>query len=295
MNPYELKQLKQEMCDVGHRIWHRGFCAGNEGNHSAKIAGDRYLCTPTGISKGFMVPDDLIVCDGQGKQVEPNTRGRKPTSEIKVHLAIYRHRPDVTAVIHSHPPHATAFAIAGVPLPEGIHPEAEVFLGKVRTAPFAMPSTEELPQSILPLIDQYTNTVLMGNHGSVSFDKTLMGAYYKLEILDAYCRTLLLTRQLGHANTLTAQQMAGLLEVKAKFGMPDPRVACAKDGCVGQDNQPFFATFEDQPASAACSCNDTAVEQRQSQKDRLAGGLEQAQFDAMVKTITDQIVASLSK
>lgn len=295
MNPYQLKQLKQEMCDVGHRIWLRGFCAGNEGNHSAKIDADRYLCTPTGISKGFMVPEDLIVCDGQGKQVEPNTRGRRPTSEIKVHLAIYRHRPDVTAVIHSHPPHATAFAIAGIPLPEGIHPEAEVFLGKVRTAPFAMPSTEELPQSIMPLIDQYTNTVLMGNHGSVSFDTTLIGAYYKLEILDAYCRTLLLTRQLGHANTLTADQMAGLLEVKAKFGMPDPRLACAKDGCVGQDNQPFFAAFEDQPASAACRCNDTAVEQRQSQKDRLAGGLEQAQFDAMVKTITDQIVASLSK
>ena len=161
--------IRQQICDIGKRIWQKSFCAGNEGNHSVKVADNRYLCTPTGISKGFLEPEDVIVCDAEGQQIEPNARGRKPTSEIKVHLAIYKVRSDVGAVIHSHPPHATAFAIAGIPLPEAVHPEAEVFFGKVRTAQFAMPSTHDLPQSLLPLIGPETNSLLMGNHGSVSF------------------------------------------------------------------------------------------------------------------------------
>lgn len=277
-------QLKKDMCDIGHRIWLKGFCAGNEGNHSIRISDDRVLCTPTGLSKGFLLPDDVCVVDMEGKQVEANPRGRKRTSEVLVHLAIYKKRPDVKAVIHSHPPHATAFAIAGIPLPEGLHPEAEVFLGKVKTAPYALPSTQALPDSLTPLIDAQTNTLLMGNHGSVSFSKDLTDAFYKLEILDAYCRILLLTKQLGRANVFTKEQMTDLLKVKAKFGLPDARLACAPEGCIGTDNDDFLATF-DSTASAHCNCKTGEVESA----GNAAGGQD---FERLVQTITDQIMAA---
>jgi L-fuculose-phosphate aldolase len=285
------------MCEIGERIWQKGFCAGNEGNHSARLGGpgdnSRFLCTPTGISKGMLDPEDLIVCNGEGEQIEPNNRGRRPTSEIKVHLAIYKKRPDVGAVIHSHPPHATAFAIAGIPVPEGIHPEAEVFLGKVKTAPFAMPSTHDLPESLMPLIDDQTNTLLMGNHGSVSFADTLIDTYYKLEILDAYCRTLLLVKQLGRVNVLSPDQMQGLLKVKQQFGMEDPRLTCAPDGCIGSENEQFLATFGDRPASAVSFNGDGRVGPPAPGSDNgVTQGFADGDpaFEHLVSAITDQIM-----
>ena len=281
-------QVRKEMCDIGHRIWQRGYCAGNEGNHSVRVGDDRVLCTPTGISKGFLAPDDICVVDMAGNQVEPNAKGRKRTSEVLLHLAIYRQRPDVGAVVHSHPPHATTFAMARIPLPEGIHPEAEVFLGRVPIARFAMPSTPDLPDSVVELIGPDTNSVLMGNHGTVSFSRDLVDAYYKLEILDAYCRILLLCRQLAPPHVLTAAQNAGLLQVKQQFGLSDERAACAADGCVGEQNQEFFATFDVRPATATCACDGGATAAPASG----APSGQDDSFEALVAAITDQIMAA---
>ncbi|MEX0654199.1 MAG: class II aldolase/adducin family protein [Phycisphaeraceae bacterium] len=286
-----LNDLKEQMCEIGRRIWLRGFCAGNEGNHSVRIDDDRYLCTPTGISKGFLTPDDIVVVNGKGEQIEDNKNGRKRTSEVLVHLAIYRQRPDIQAVIHSHPPHAVAFCIAGMPLPEGIHPEAEVFLGKVPVAPYATPGTQELPDSILPLIGPETNTILMGNHGSVNFADTLTTAYYRLEILDNYCKQLLLARQLGNVNVLNTQQMTDLLKVKEKFGFPDARIACAAEGCVGSQNQAFLTPFDVRPAGAACNCDGGAVKHQAALQQGNAPATDEA-FEQMVQMITDQILAA---
>ena len=131
----QIFQIKKEICEIGKRIWQKGFCAGNEGNHSVRISEDRVLCTPTGLSKGFLTPDMLCIVDMDGKQVDTNNKYKR-TSEVLVHLAIYKQRDDINAVIHSHPPHATTFAIAGIPLPEGIHPEAldvgDVVVGQSR-------------------------------------------------------------------------------------------------------------------------------------------------------------------
>jgi len=286
-------QMKKELCEIGDRIWRKGFCAGNEGNHSVRIGEDRVLITPSGISKGMLTPDMIITCDLDGDVVSGPAQ-YKPSSERKVHNAIYKHRPDVKAVIHSHPPHATAFAIANIPLPEGIHPEAEVFLGRVPTAEYATPSTDDLPDSIIPLIGPETNTVLMGNHGSVSFDKDLIGAYYKLEILDAYCKVLILTKQIGRANVLNAQQMNELLQVKAKFGIDDPRAACAADGCVGtEQNAPFLSMFDVRPGGAVCNGATGSVERTSRQGIAAAGdSVDEATFEAMVQSITDQIMAA---
>ena len=281
-------QLKKQMCEIGRRIWHRGYCAGNEGNHTVRISDDRVLCTPTGISKGFLSPEDICLVDLDGQQVEPNLKGRKRTSEVLLHVSIYKARDDVRAVVHSHPPHATSFAIANIPLPEGIHPEAEVFLGRVPIAKFAMPSTQALPESIVELIGPETNTVLMGNHGTVSFSHDLEDTYYKLEILDNYCRILLLCQQLGKANVLDRDQISDLLEVKKKFGFTDERLACAPEGCVGEQNQEFFASFDVRPATASCSCNGGPVETNQAAADPMTP--DDGQYQALVAAITDQIM-----
>ena len=284
-----LWQMKREMAEIGKRIWQKGFCAGNEGNHSVRLSEDRVLCTPTGLSKGFLDPDDMCVVDMDGEMVEPNPRGRKRTSEVKVHIAIYKTRPDIKAVIHSHPPHATAFAIAKVPLPAGIHPEAEVFLGKVPLAHYATPSKQDLPDSITPLIGPQTNSVLMGNHGSVSFSHSLIDAYYKLEILDAYCRILLLCKQVGHINVLDPKQMKELLEVKQAFGFKDDRLACAIEGCVEDENEPFLSTLDVRPTSASCGCDGGEVTTREN---RMVPSMTGGQFEAMVQKITDEIMAA---
>ncbi|MCL2640406.1 MAG: class II aldolase/adducin family protein [Phycisphaerales bacterium] len=244
MNENQIQRVKHEMCEVGKRIWQKGFCAGNEGNHSVRISDDWLLCTPTGVSKGFLTPEMICTVDIEGKQLErcpAAAAGWRRTSEVLLHLQIYAKRPDVKAVIHSHPPHATAFACAGVAVPEGIHPEAEVFLGKVKTAPYMTPSYKELGESVCNQIGPETNTVLMGSHGSVNFSTSLMDAYYKLEILDSYCRLLLLIKQVGRVNVLNPKEMQDLLVVKEKFGITEPRLKNLTT--VGADNPAYLAGF----------------------------------------------------
>ncbi len=280
-----LWQLKKQMCDIGHRIWLRGFCAGNEGNHSIRIGEDRVLCTPTGISKGFLEPDDLCVVDLEGNQVEANPKGRNRTSEVLVHLAIYKKQPTVRAVIHSHPPHAVAFCLANMPLPEGIHPEAEVFLGRTIFAKYATPGGPDLPASFIDRINEQTTTILMANHGSVSLGADLTDAYYKLEILDNYCKQLILAKQLGQVNVLNDEQMVELLKVKERFGFPDERLGCAAEGCVGPANEAFLTTFGVQPMSACCNGQGDVNRSAATSADG------DAAFERMVQTITDQIMA----
>ncbi|XAL99452.1 class II aldolase/adducin family protein [Phycisphaeraceae bacterium D3-23] len=303
MQHTSLWQLKKEMCEYGKRIWQRGYCAGNEGNHSVRVPGcrpgqERFLCTPTGISKGFLDPGDICVVDSAGKQVERNAKGRKRSSEVLVHLAIYKKRPDINAVIHSHPPHAVAFCLAGIEVPHSIHPEAEVFLGKIVHADYATPGTQALPDSFINKLNQESNTVLMGNHGSVSFADTLEIAYYRLEILDNYCKQLLLARSLGQVKVLDPGQMSELLEVKERFGFPDERKACALEGCVGTEDQPFLANFGMNTPSAQCACDGGPVS---CGCDTSGGGGAKPQaaaggdYEKLVQAITDQIMAGLNQ
>src|SRR5215470_5258483 len=183
----------------------------------------------------FKLREQMCIVDYDGKQLAGK---RKRTSEILLHLAIYKERPDVKAVIHSHPPHATAFAVAGVDLPTCIHPEAEVFLGPVKTAKYVTPGDTRLGESIKPFIKE-SNTILLGNHGVVCYGPDLEDAYYKLEIVDAYARILLLTKQLGSVKPLDANEMTELLALKSRFGMADPRTtpgaAPEKLACSGTD------------------------------------------------------------
>ncbi|MEO0586037.1 MAG: class II aldolase/adducin family protein [Planctomycetota bacterium] len=289
MSQPSLWQVRKEVCDIGQRIWQRGFCAGNEGNHSVRISEDRVLCTPTGLSKGFLSPDDLCVVDMDGTQVEPNARGRKRTSEVLVHLAIYKKQPTIKAVIHSHPPHAVAFCLANIPLPEGIHPEAEVFLGRTIFSKYATPGGPDLPNSFIDQITEQTNTILMANHGSVSLGTNLIESYYRLEILDNYCKQLILAKQLGQVNVLNTDQMVDLLKVKERFGFPDDRLKCATGGCVGSDNEPFLTTFGVQPMSASCNCDGNV--QHAAPPAPAASNPTDPAFEQLVQSITDRIMA----
>lgn len=291
-------KIKEQMCDIGRRIWLKGFCAGNEGNHSYRIGENRVLCTPTGISKGNLKPDDICTVDLEGKQVAGKL---KRTSEILLHLAIYKARPDIKAVVHSHPPHATAFAIANVELPTCIHPEAEVFLGAVKTAKYVTPGDTRLGESILPYVKD-SNAILLQNHGSVTFDKDLEGAYYKLEIVDAYARILLLAKQIGTIRPLDAGEMKELLDLKVRFGLDEPRLknpaglSCSTDflSRVDGDIAKRGRMQGDGMTVPAPQAGQSSSALDQAMAALPAGEYSDADVELLVQSITDQIMATVA-
>ena len=233
-------QLKQAICDVGRRLYEKNFVAANDGNISVRLGRGRYLCTPTMVSKGFMKPADIAVVDEAGRQLS----GSKPrTSEILLHLEIYRELPEVNAVVHAHPPHATAFAVAGVQLPSAILPEVEIFIGQVPIAEYDTPGSKRLAESILPHLRNKANTILLANHGAVACGRSLEEAYFHLETLDQYCRILLLTRQIGSIRQLPGEKVEELLEIKQHLGLDDPRMGCKGEACVLSGSDEFLRGF----------------------------------------------------
>lgn len=160
-------EIKQEMCEIGRRVYNRGMVAANDGNFSVKLSEDEYLCTPTGVSKGFMTPEYICKVNAKGEVLEAN-EGFRPSSEVKMHMRIYQERPDVNAVVHAHPMYATTFAIAGEALMDPIMPEAVIFLGGVPLAKYGTPSTMEIPDSIQEFLQDY-DAVLLENHGAHIF------------------------------------------------------------------------------------------------------------------------------
>jgi L-fuculose-phosphate aldolase len=215
----DVQELREALCEIGRRVYERGFVAANAGNLSCRLSEGEVLCTPTMQSKGFLKPEDLCVVDLEGRQIG----GRKRrSSEVLMHLEIYKARPDVESVVHCHPPHATAFAIVGEPIPQAVMPEVEVFLGEVPITKYETPGGKKFAETVLPFVHQ-TNVILLANHGVVSYDESPERAFWLTEILDSYCRVLLLTRQLGSPRYLPAEKVGELLEEKRKMGFADPR------------------------------------------------------------------------
>lgn len=209
-------RVKQQICDMGRRMWQRTYVEGNGGNLAVRVGADMAICTPTMISKGFMTPDDLCLVDLDGKQLLGK---RKRTSEILMHLQIMKRQPKAVASCHSHPPHATAFALVGEAPPTKMLPEFEVFCA-VGLAPYRTPSSPEMGKLVADLCDR-CNTILMASHGVVTWSsKSLEEAYWRMEILESYCRTLIAARQIGKKpKTFNAAQMADLMRLKQSFGL----------------------------------------------------------------------------
>lgn len=214
-----LHQIKQDICDIGRRIYNRQFAAANDGNITVRVSENEVLCTPTLQCKGFLKPDDIALIDMTGKQLAGR---KKRSSEALLHLEIYRQRDDIKSVVHCHPPHATAFAIAREPIPQCILPEVEVFLGDVPITKYETPGGQAFADTVLPFVNK-TNVMILANHGTVSYGESVEQAYWWTEILDSYCRMLMLARQLGHVAYLSEGKSRELLDLKDQWGYKDPR------------------------------------------------------------------------
>ena len=210
-------EIKKQICEIGKRIYDRGMVASNDGNISVKIAENEFLCTPTGVSKGFMTPDYICKVDADGNVISANGNFR-PSSEIKMHMRVYKQRPDVKSVVHAHPIYATSFAIAGVPLTQPIMPEAVIALGCVPIADYGTPSTNEIPDAVEKYL-QHFDAVLLANHGALSYSDSLLSAYHKMESLEFYAELLYHSKALGGPKELTGPQVKKLYEIRKAFGM----------------------------------------------------------------------------
>jgi len=214
MSEYE---IKKQICDIGKRIYNRNMVAANDGNISVKISDNEFLCTPTGVSKGFMTPEYICKVDAKGNVIYANA-GFKPSSEIKMHMRVYAKRPDVKAVVHAHPSFATAFAIAGIPLTQPIMPEAVIALGCVPIAEYGTPSTEEIPDAVEKYL-QHFDAVLLANHGALTYSDSLLNAYHKMESVEFYAELLYKARQLGTPIEFNKEQVERLYEIRRKLGL----------------------------------------------------------------------------
>jgi L-fuculose-phosphate aldolase len=271
-NSPEVHALKLQICDVGRRLWARAYVDGNGGNIAVRVAENVVLCTPTLVSKGFMKPEDLCFVDLEGNQLAGT---KKRTSEILMHLQIMKRQSRAVATVHCHPPHATAFAVAQVEPPTCMIPEIEVFIGKVPIAPYRTPGTPEMGKLVADLSDNH-NTILMANHGVVSWShNNVEDAYFKMEIIEAYCRTVVVAAQLGTPlKTFSQGHLQDLLKIKQTLGIPDPRIGLKEcELCNNDEWRP----------GVAC-----AVPPKQI-GDTPADG----QAEALVQAITDQIMSRL--
>lgn len=216
---------RREICEAGRRIYQSGYVAANDGNISARIGDDRVLCTPTGVSKGFLTEDMLAVCDLAGKQMSGSLR---ISSEIRMHLEIYGLRPDIHAVAHAHPPTATGFAVAGIELTQCVLPEVVIGLGGIPLAQYGTPGGDEIVEPMKELLAKY-DAVLMANHGVVTLGKTITDANFKMETVEHFAKISLVARQLGMTRTLDAPQVQQLVDLRSQHGISD-RPSCDLDG-----------------------------------------------------------------
>jgi len=230
-------EAREQIVEIGRRMYQKGFVAANDGNISCRIGPDRILTTPTGVSKGFMTLGMIVEMNLQGEVLSEN--GYKPSSEVKMHIRAYRENPDIMAVLHAHPPVSTSFAIAGIALDKPILTEALLSLGSVPVARYATPGTNEVPDSIAPFVKEY-NAVLLANHGALTWGDSLMQAYFRMETMECYASIMINLGYLtGKAKELSADQVCALLDTRAKLGVKGGGFpACPEDATNQYDVLP---------------------------------------------------------
>lgn len=216
------ERLRADIVEIGRRIYDRGFVASNDGNISVRLDGDRLLTTPTGVSKGFMTPDMMVTTDLTGQKL---TGDREPSSEILMHLAVYELRPEITAVVHAHPPTATGFAVAGIPLDRAVLAEVVTTLGSIPIAEYGTPSTSELADAVRRHIRAHDG-LLLANHGALTVAHGLFPAYYKMETVEHFARISLVARQLGRERLLSREEVNRLQDLRDRYGIAAPAPIC---------------------------------------------------------------------
>jgi L-fuculose-phosphate aldolase len=228
-NSAEADLMRAEIIRVGQKLWQRQYVDGNGGNISARLGAEFVLCTPTMLSKADLEPDDICLSDLNGKILAGD---RTLTSELLLHLEIYKANPNARAVVHCHPPYATAFAMAGVIPPNGLIPEYEVFIGPAAVAPYETPGTQAFAETVLPFVHEH-NTILLKNHGVVCWSDTVTHAEWLSEIIDTYCKTYLIAKQIGEPlGVIPEDKIDDILRRKQWMGLPDARM-----GRIGGDSR----------------------------------------------------------
>jgi L-fuculose-phosphate aldolase len=271
----EAEAVKIEICAVGRKLWTRQYVDGNGGNMSYRIGPNEVICTPTLMSKYDLTPDDLCLVDLEGRQ----SAGKRPrTSEILLHLEIYKAVPEAKACVHCHPPHATAYAITGRVPPSRVIPEFEVFIGKVALAPYETPGTRAFAETVIPYVKDH-NTVLLANHGIVCWADTVTHAEWYAEVVDTYCWTMMLASQLGAPiSQISEQHTADLLRIKKTIGLPDARF----DDAATKDCQ--MSDLEANTSIALVPCARDGVN---------IGIGEGADIERLVKTVTEAVLRAI--
>jgi L-fuculose-phosphate aldolase len=215
-------QLRADIVEVGRRLYARGYTASNDGNISVRLDDARLLMTPKSVCKGFMSPDMMCITDLDGRKLQGD---RDPSSEMKMHLEVYRQRPDAQAVVHAHPPIATGFAVAGIPLDRAVLAEVVTTLGSVPIADYATPSTNELPEAVRKYVKVHDG-MLLANHGALTLGADLFAAYYKMETIEHFAKISLVARMLGGERLLSREEVFRLQGLRGMYGIASPAPIC---------------------------------------------------------------------
>ena len=239
------EQGRADIVEAGRRLWERGYVASNDGNISARLDDKRLMTTPKSVSKGFMTPDMMVVVDYDGNKVSGD---RDASSELPMHLEIYRNRPDVNGVVHAHPPIATGFAVAGIPLTRAVLAEVITTLGSIPIAEYGTPSTAELPEAVRKYIKAHDG-MLLANHGAVTCGPSVMAAYYKMETIEHFAKISLVARLLGRENLISREEVERLQSLRGYYGIAAPAPLCT-DPSAPQDVDQFLCQVLEAPESA---------------------------------------------
>jgi len=249
--------LREHILRIGRLLFDRGWIAASDGNVSARLPDGGILVTPAGVCKGMLESDDLVICDLDGRKIGG---ARAPTTELEMHLTVYRMREDVSAVVHAHPPAATGFAASGRELNVGFLPEVIVRLGSVPLVRYSTPGTPALSEAMLPYVSSY-DAVLLANHGAVAWGENPMQAFFRMDTLEHYARITLIAHLLGGPRPLPRAEIAKLFEARARYGV--------KSKSRFEPGAPLCA--ED-----LASCNGAAPPQRELTKDQLMAAIDEA-------------------
>ncbi|MDZ7314873.1 MAG: class II aldolase/adducin family protein [candidate division KSB1 bacterium] len=270
-----LYQLRREIVEVGRRTYQRGYVASNDGNISARVDENRVLITPTGVSKGFMKEDDLVLVDMEGKVLTP---GKRASSEVFMHLRIYKERPDVNSVCHAHPIYATAHAVAGLSLEKCVLPEVIIALGGIPLVEYGEPGTEKFFEPVLKYLKDH-DAFLLQNHGALTIGSSVINAYHKMETLEHFAHISFVAHQLGHVNVLPKEEVKSLLEARKRYGVS------VTAGCLTCDT----------PGNTSCEIYQGASalkEEKAALKPTSGGEIDR---EALVRLVTEAVLKKLSQ
>ena len=256
------EQIRADIVEAGRRLYARAYIASNDGNISARLDDRRLMTTPKSVSKGFMTPDMMVIVDYDGRKIAGD---RDPSTELPMHLEVYRNRPDITAVVHAHPPLATGFAVAGIPLTRAVLAEVITTLGSIPMAAYGTPSPAELPEAVRKYIKAHDG-MLLANHGALTCGADVLGAYYKMETIEHFAKISLVARMLGGENLISREEVERLQGLRGMYGIPSPAPLCA-DPAAGGGDQVLCQVLEAPESPAQRLVPDVSLALKQASRD----------------------------